>query len=103
MKEISKIIFFLLRLISSELCCFHDWSTWQESPLTCGQVCKQRMRDRDHLGIFWGSTVAEEDCNNDHPSCPSNESDNDCVYIDCRELNLKNCSRIKFCVKALFC
>ena len=97
MIEISKIIFFLLRLISSDLCCFDNWSPWQESSLTCGQVCKQRKRD-----IVEGLVALQADtCHYVPSTCPWSELEDDCVNIDCRELNLRNCSHIKFCHKIL--
>ena len=76
-----KIFIFSITLVVSELCCFDQWTEWQQSSLTCGQVCRNRKRDILH---FWDK-LFERECNHDHNSCPNYESQSSCVLIGCRK------------------
>ena len=89
MRELLKtgIFVVLLKLNEAEYCCFGDWSLWQQSSLTCGQVCKHRTRNIvTGLAASWAA-----DCNYDHFSCPSHEFQSaSCDYIECRKFYLNN-------------
>ena len=78
----------------AQLCCFHDWTDWQQSSLTCGQqLCQQRTRkiatgvELISMGV---SIFDPEACNKIHAVCPNYESAySSCVNIDCREFDFK--------------
>ena len=93
MIEISKITLFLLKVISSEFCCFDKWTSWQQDSLTCGRICRHRKRPiiLGICGPMYG------DCNYDHSDCPSFESQEaSCNNIPCREFNFKIVSLYSF-------
>ena len=74
-----------MNLVVGELCCFGNWTSWAESSLTCGQVCRNRRRD-----IKKGLFAIFDDCNNNYNSCPNYESqDGSCENIDCRKFDFK--------------
>ena len=87
MRELLKTGIFLVVFLKSneaELCCFGDWTSWQHSSLTCGELCVTRKRNslKGTMGIFG-------DCHYDHYSCPSYElQSSSCDYIECRKLYL---------------
>ena len=101
MKEfLNKGICLVVLLKSSEAvqCCFHDWSSWRESWLTCGQVCKYRTRDlvENVVGGLWnfaGDILGVNDnCKNfdSNNCCPYNDLEfGSCENIDCRKFHLK--------------
>ena len=74
----------------AQLCCFHDWTDWQQSSLTCGQqLCQQRTRKIATVADFWSGAV--DACNIIHSACPNYESEySSCVNIDCREFLFQN-------------
>ena len=73
-------------LVIGELCCFEAWTDWQQSSVTCGQVCLHRQRD----AIFGLSALAASECNDDHVMCPWVEWEHSsCQTIDCREWDFK--------------
>ena len=92
MRELLKTGIFVVLLKSNEAeeCCFEDWSSWQQSSLTCGQVCEYRTRKL--IESFWAVAsvwVAGINCNKDHSSCPSHEFKSRLCYdIECRKFYL---------------
>ena len=88
-----KIFNFFITLVVSELCCFDQWTEWQRSSQTCGQVCRNRERDILHgFDKLW-----ERNCNSDHYSCPTHESQSSCVFIGCRKFDNEipiHCSKL---------
>ena len=92
MRELLKtgIFVVLLKSNEAEYCCFEDWSSWQQSSLTCGQVCESRMRNLIEGFFNLASAWANDECNDDYSNCPSYESElNLCVDIDCRKFYSK--------------
>ena len=68
-------------LWGNPICCFHNWSGWHPSSLTCGRICEHRTRN-----IWYFGELAENECNYDHESCPDYEREERfCVNTDCRE------------------
>ena len=68
------------------MCCFGVWTGWQQSFLTCDQVCEHRTRDLS-TGL---SALGYDGCNYHHSSCPRFETQyTSCKEIDCRKLDFK--------------
>ena len=76
-----KNLILLITSVVSEYCCFGQWTEWQQSPLTCGQVCRVREREL----VYFLEELFERECNYDHYSCPNHESQSSCVLIGCRK------------------
>ena len=92
-----KIVYVLIQTVIAEIkqCCFDDWTEWQQSSLTCGQICYHRTRNNiDSDDDFWGAAgswlgntfAGTNSCNKIYSSCPTYESQDDsCVDKACRE------------------
>ena len=97
--EMKIYYFFLNSVADGEECCFDSWTNWQQSSLSCGDVCEHRKRkilDSDEslwdAGVSWLSDKlgAADNCNEDHSVCPDYESQSkSCDYIECRELEYR--------------
>ena len=100
MREFSKTGIFLVVFLKSneaEQCCFEVWTSWQQSSLTCGQVCEQRTRNLLESSNFFAAATAifSNACNDDHSTCPDFESNiRSCAHIECRKFYFKSFSRI---------
>ena len=80
-----KLLYVFLNSVVTELCCFCDWGDWEDSPLTCGEVCKERRRHIYYADFFdppWNCY-----CTSDYSTCPKYLSEYSyCDTIPCREL-----------------
>ena len=80
-----------LKSNEAEQCCFEVWTSWQQSSLTCGQVCEQRTRNLLESSNFFAAATAifSNACNDDHSTCPDFESNiRSCAHIECRKFYL---------------
>ena len=82
------IIFYaLINSVIGDVCCFKAWTEWQQSSLTCGEVC--RLRKKDLCVFSFGNLCLSSDCSN-YDICPWFETENDsCETIVCREYDFK--------------
>ena len=87
-----KIFYVFSNSVFGGLCCFHEWSQWQNSPLSCGEapkVCKHRTRvliENVLSGIGAAFSGEDYDCYEKRNSCPSSQQDfESCDDIDCRK------------------
>ena len=83
-----------MNLATTQICCFHGWTDWQQSSLTCGQqLCQQRTRKIATADDFLSGVLSffeTDTCNKIYAVCPNYESEySSCVNIDCREFNFK--------------
>ena len=82
-----------MNLATTQICCFHGWTDWQQSSLTCGQRrCQHRTRKvvTGPEMISMGISIFDVACNGIHVACPNYESESSsCVNIDCREFDFK--------------
>ena len=79
---------FFNSVIGFNLCCFEAWTEWQQSSLTCGEVC--RFRKKDIFVLSWYNPYPSTDCSNYDDICPWFETEKDsCRIIDCREYDFK--------------
>ena len=78
-----KILNVLITSVVSEYCCFGPWTGWEQSPLTCGQVCRVRTREL----VYFMDKLFERECHSDHYSCPDHETQSSCVLIGCRKFD----------------
>ena len=82
-----KFYYFFINSLFGDYCCFTNWTGWDRSSLTCGQVCSKRKRTVVSAGNVILGRYAY--CNSNHSPCPpQTDWHRNCEQIDCRKFVL---------------
>ena len=83
-----KFLYVFLNSVAAKECCWKSWGDWQQSSLTCGELCKHRKRAICVFDVT-SDWCLDTKCNHHHTGteCPSYETQTgSCENIKCREL-----------------
>ena len=78
-----KFFYVFLNLVTAKDCCWYGWSGWEQSSLTCGEVCRYRKRGICRAADF---CVDYNECDTHRSECKWHDDERHCRSIPCREL-----------------